>query len=424
MDTLVEYNSSVNGDELDRLELLRARLDYFFMDPIKKWRHKGTRPWKLLVQILKIIVFTSQLVIFGSDMAKFINYKEEMQLTFKQLLLKDWDPSADAIEYPGPLIRYALYNKADFNSSINYAVEAYSNITVNSFGPFGFNSQNPRIPGDINLCITQYLKADFNPTKFTYDYTVDTKTSCYLLTDRGAEFDHEYWRAYNYSYMLDGIYNLDFNRLVSASLTLPLRTVLLENAATGKPEIVCFDVDNVILYDNTHRTGQIFVTLTSTLRRANCVGTLNDTPSSITSRKLLNITVMFFCVVSFSLCIRSLWKAKKLLRRTEDILHDHGRRLSWSDRFEFVDFWLVLIVINDFMVAYATVIISSYDRRLLEMDNYTICSLLLGIGNFLSWAGLLRYLSFFQKYNLLIVTLRKSFFHVLRFMLCTTLIYS
>lgn len=55
---------------------------------------------------------------------------------------------------------------------------------------------------------------------------------------------------------------------------------------------------------------------------------------------------------------------------------------------------------------------------------WDVCSVLLGTGNLFVWFGVLRYLGFFRTYNMLIVTLKKAFPSVLRFLLCALLIYS
>ena len=39
---------------------LRRRLKYFFMDPCEKWKAKRKFPWKLVLQIVKIVLVTIQ----------------------------------------------------------------------------------------------------------------------------------------------------------------------------------------------------------------------------------------------------------------------------------------------------------------------------------------------------------------------------
>ena len=60
----------------------------------------------------------------------------------------------------------------------------------------------------------------------------------------------------------------------------------------------------------------------------------------------------------------------------------------------------------------------------IDSDMWDVCSVLLGTGNLFVWFGVLRYLGFFRTYNMLIVTLKKAFPSVLRFLLCAMLIYA
>ena len=47
---------------------VRWRIRFFFMDPIQKWRHKHQFPWKLFLQVIKIIFVTIQVC---TDYGKF-----------------------------------------------------------------------------------------------------------------------------------------------------------------------------------------------------------------------------------------------------------------------------------------------------------------------------------------------------------------
>lgn len=413
------YASSV-ADADDTISILKSRLNYFFLDPIEKWRRKNIRPWKLLVQVLKIFVFTTQLIVFGTDMSKFISYKDEMLITFKQLLLKDWDPSADALAYPGPYVPYAIYTRPDLFNSMNYAIRMYSNITNQALMPLGFQTNLENTVSPITFCSVDYVQASFDPAKFKYNYSLHTVAECNVI-ENFAPPGNERWLGFD-------IRNhtrkpIDFSTLIEANINLPLRTLLLEDPTQGDAAVICFNVDIIILYDNQNRDGQIVMSLKAIPKRAKCEGQLFETDEGLVIRKILSLTVFFFCLASFSLCTRSIYRAHRLVRASQQILLTEGRTLTTSDQLEFLDPWLVLIIFNDILIALATIIITFSDDNLFETDNYTICSLLIGVGNFLSWTGLLRYLSFFKKYNILILTLKNSFGHVMRFMICTLLIY-
>lgn len=49
-----------NRREFTRREVLKAKLKYHYMNPWQKYKAKGRKPWKLVIQILKIIIVTVQ----------------------------------------------------------------------------------------------------------------------------------------------------------------------------------------------------------------------------------------------------------------------------------------------------------------------------------------------------------------------------
>lgn len=123
-----------------------------------------------------------------------------------------------------------------------------------------------------------------------------------------------------------------------------------------------------------------------------------------------------------------------------------GRKVCWSDRLEFINGWYILLIISDiFTIAGSfikigieskvclplrtrkpgfTLVVCSVKKRkscqlafepmllcvvcclkhLLisspqNMSSYDLCAILLGTSTLLVWVGVIRYLTFFQKYN-------------------------
>lgn len=54
------------GDQ-NNVHGLRRRIKYFFMNPCEKYHARGRKPWKLLLQLVKIAIVTAQVV--SSDKA-------------------------------------------------------------------------------------------------------------------------------------------------------------------------------------------------------------------------------------------------------------------------------------------------------------------------------------------------------------------
>jgi len=139
----------------------------------------------------------------------------------------------------------------------------------------------------------------------------------------------------------------------------------------------------------------------------------------------LNWVVIVFCTLSIILCIRSIYRGQLLRAETDQFFFNcFERRLTLGESMEFCDLWIVMIGINDVLIICGTLMkIRLESSDIINSRLYTDCSLMLGIGNLLVWIGVLRYLSYFTSYNILIITIRKSIPNILRFLFCAILIY-
>lgn len=96
------------------VENLRRRLKYFFMNPCEKYKARGRKPWKLMLQILKIAIITVQLVSFGLSNEMMVTFKDENLMTFRHLFLKGYKDQR--------LGGYAVYTKEDVYDHIYYSI--------------------------------------------------------------------------------------------------------------------------------------------------------------------------------------------------------------------------------------------------------------------------------------------------------------
>ncbi|CAB1324740.1 unnamed protein product [Coregonus sp. 'balchen'] len=101
-------------------EILRDDLKYYFMSPCEKYRARRQLPWKLGVQILKIVMITSQLILFGLNNQLVVSYKEENAMAFKNLFLKDYS-GVDEEDYS-----VALYSQQAVYDSLFYVLDQAS----------------------------------------------------------------------------------------------------------------------------------------------------------------------------------------------------------------------------------------------------------------------------------------------------------
>ncbi|KAI1294959.1 Mucolipin-3 [Halotydeus destructor] len=420
------FTNSYSPNERDKF---RRRLKYYFMNPIDKWRAKGRLPWKLGLQVIKIIVVTLQLLIFGLDMSKYLVHQGNMIVSFREIFLSDWDTVREVMSYPPAAGPYAVYRRQELYEHMNYAIIAYSQITSSAIGTFGYakniSSENPM--SAIEFCKDHYKLGIVDPTTYFYNYTNKVEHECIDVYNETLMPNDPTWQDFDMEdYLEYHNFSLIFSKLLQVTLKIPLRTIYLNSLdPSNKPE--CYDTDVKITYDNTQHDGQIVISLTADGYKHSCNGALNHASDYKRTHELvaLNVLVISLCTISCLLCLRSLVKGQYLRSATTKFFQNNfGRELSYEDQLEFIDFWLVMMVVNDVFIISGSVLKIQLEQRVMEPKHYNICSLLLGVGNLLVWCGLLRYLGFFSKYNVLILTLRRSFPHVCRFMLCTLLMYS
>lgn len=260
--------SSFNQDICNRL---RWKLKYYFMNPVEKWKAKKKFPWKLLLQIIKIIFVTIHVLTYGSSISRFLNHQGNMLISFRELLLNNWDPVREVMAYPPSAGAYAVYTKEEFFSNFDFAVKNFAKITKQATGSFGYLTNNTDEVSPIEVCFKNYLNGSMDPAQFVYDYNNAIKRKCYILESMGPAGSDK-WEQFSFANYLDNrSISLDFNRIIKVTLNFKLRTIYLNNLELGSyPE--CYDVRIKITYDNSQHSGQVLVDLKAKSFLRECKG--------------------------------------------------------------------------------------------------------------------------------------------------------
>jgi len=418
------------------VEEMRRVLKFFFMDPIQKWKAKRRFPWKLCLQLLKIVFITVQLCLFGSQRSAFITFSESNMVAFEHLYLQDWDPALEGMPYPPPRGPYAVYDKETFFRTINYAINNYFNTSDLAVGTYAVHSREERrirgkktytlhssddftgIPAP-QYCQSVYPNASVDPENNKYSFPHKAREECVELSSDGQEISIE-------EELAKARMTLNFDTLINVTLKFKVKTIHFRSLV-ALDFVTCYIFDVNILMDNHHHNGQIPVSLKIQDHwLGNCSGV---TAKSYHEDEIVKAVLIFFdgtcvCVsfLSMLLCLRSLKRAFKLCDKTDQFLILHkGNPLSSSERWEFVNFWYLTIILNDILA-----IIGSLSKIMMETQtviDWNLTGLALGTSNLLVWIGVLRYLSFFSRYNILIVTLKHAMPDLIRFLVCTLVLF-
>ncbi|XP_012680755.2 mucolipin-2 [Clupea harengus] len=389
-------------------EILRDDLKYYFMSPCEKYRARRQKPWKLCVQILKIIMITTQLVLFGLNNQLVVSYKEENLIAFKKLFLKGYS-GTDEDDYS-----VSVYSQESVYDSLFYTIDQFAKLGDLTVGPVSYAEQENGTLVPLAICKEAYRRGSVQPSEEYYDIDSQTETVCLSLDPRHMAT----WKKDNATF-----FNLDFYRLIDIEISFQLKGINLQTVRSRElPD--CYTFSGVITFDNKCHSGKVKIYLDVDAQSNTC----KNWRISGTAQKNMHYLLVFdgfvilVCLVSAVLCTRSIVLAVRLLQRfSKFFLANYNRKVCEDDKREFLNGWYVLVIISDVLAIVGSILKMEIQAK--SLTNYDVCSIFLGTSTLMVWVGVIRYLGYFQKYNVLILTMRASLPKVLRFSCCAGMIY-
>nr|XP_046246795.1 mucolipin-3 [Scatophagus argus] len=391
-------------EHLDRVDCLRRKIKYYFMNPCEKYHARGRKPWKLMLQIIKIAIITIQLVSFGLSNQMVVTFKEENLLTFKHLFLKDY--------VDGGMDTYAVYRQADVYDHIGYIFEQYENLYNITVGNHEYE-KNGTSYTPLSLCQEFYRNGTIFPGSETFEIDAQVDTVCLEVYPTKQPSSRE----------LLSHFELYFKRMLSVKITFVLKAINLQTVRHRElPD--CYDFNVIITFNNKVHSGRIKVDLENDVNINEC----RDWKVTGASARNIHLTVLFdcliivTCIISFALCTRSVVNGIRLQFEYVHYCRNHCcKEVPQSDKLEFVNGWYLLIIVSDTLTIIGSILKIQIQTKVLT--SYDICSIFLGTGTMFVWIGVIRYMGYFRKYNILILTLRAAFPNVIRFICCAGIIY-
>ncbi|KAM3619298.1 uncharacterized protein V6R79_005804 [Siganus canaliculatus] len=414
MELLVRYldrSNSVSSDmtqDLIKEENLRDDLKFYFMSPCEKYRARRHPPWKLGVQILKIVMITTQLILFGLNNQLVVSYKEENMMALKNLFLKGYS-GVDEDDYC-----IAVYTQQDVYDSLFYVLDQYSQLNRLSVGPISYAEDEDGKLLPLTICKEYYKKGTVEPSDDAYDIDAQLESICMPLDPKTAY----QWKTQNSTF-----FDLDFYRLVDIKITFQLNGINLQTVRTRElPDCYTFYV--TIIFDNQCHSGKVKLFLDIDAQTCACQNwSISGTAHKNTHYLLVfDAFVIIVCLTSAVLCTRSIVLAIRLLQRFSRFLSEnYNRKVCEEDQGEFLNGWYLLVIVSDLLAIIGSILKMEIQAK--SLTSYDVCSIFLGTSTLMVWVGVIRYLGYFQKYNVLILTMKAAFPKVLRFCCCAGMIY-
>ncbi|KAF6039713.1 MCOLN2 [Bugula neritina] len=408
--------------EVDRL---KRHLKFHFMTPCQKFKARKRKPWKLIVQILKIIIVTTQVFVFGMQRGNFVDFEQKTQLSLQHLLFKGWEPSYETMPYPAAIGRYALYKTTEIVDHLNYAMTNFNLTEKLAIGAYGFTEDQAGLRSKTaTLTLVKFQVGEIFPNNVTYN--LNPNLDKVSLTFNATKLENG-TEVYDFHQVLrNNGQELSVNKLHSMELNFSLYGIHLKqgtNKVNVEPD--CLLIKGKIKYDNSKHNGQMTVFMEIELVSKTCNdGSIfeEDTELETIALILLDSVVVLLCFLSTVTCARSMKRSVILYRKSRVFFKKHyGYKCTWEDVMVFANFWYVMIVTSDILCVIGTglkVAISHQEYKYMEYSG-----MLLGIATVLVWMGVIRYFEYFERYNVLVLTCKKAFPDVIRFMICAATIY-
>ncbi|KAF5909235.1 mucolipin-1-like, partial [Clarias magur] len=396
-------------------EELRRKLKYFFMSPCDKYHAKGRKPFKLVLQIIKIIIVTAQvsdeirshplLVMFGLSNQMVVTFKEENTASFKHLFLKDYSDGSDDT--------LAVYTQSDVYDNIHYAIEQYLHLPETTVGRYAYVYGVGYNGSALSLCQQYYKKGRIDPANDTFTIDPHVITACVGISPLNVPDGFLKSDFRNFT--------LKFHKLINVTIQFQLKAINLQTIINNEiPD--CYTFVITIVLDNKAHSGKVKISLDNQVSIQECRDPSVSGHAESYTRVAFDVVVALICGLSLVLCGRSI--VRGFLLQQEFVWYFKSklnRAVCWGDRMEFINGWYILLIISDLLTIVGSFIKIGIESK--NMSSYDVCGILLGTSTLLVWVGVIRYLSFFQKYNILIVTLRAAFPNVIRFCCCVAVIY-
>ncbi|KAM9461746.1 mucolipin-2 isoform 2-T2 [Clarias gariepinus] len=289
----------------------------------------------------------------------------------------------------------------------------YSLLDQLSVGSVSYAEEDKKLL-PLVICKKYYRRGSEEHSEATFDIDAQTESACLSLDPRSAAT----CRTNNATF-----FEIDFYRLVTIDITFQLKGINLQTVLSHEqPDCYTFAVS--ITFDNQCHSGKVKITLDIDAVSNVCSHwKISGTAQKNTHYLLVfDAFVIVVCLISSVLCIRSIFLAINLLKRfSKFCLWKYNQKVCEVDQREFLNGWYILVIISDVLAIIGSILKMEIQAK--SLTSYDVCSIFLGTSTLMVWVGVIRYLSYFQKYNVLILTMQAALPKVLRFCCCAGMIY-
>jgi len=359
------------------LEEVPYRVRNYFLTPCEKWS-LGRRPFKLVTQLIKIVIITAQIYRFGSITQDTVEFQNDVQTAV-------WD----------------IINERQIQF-ITTRRQYYEEIFNVRKGLFTIKHSSLANVTDISQIELKLHNLHENSEVYKLlDYAENEQFSEIIPTTEG-----------------NITLNLDAHEI--AILKFSMTITHCDHFSLDRFTIQNYQIDYKIKIDNSDRSGL------ATYEFDQFLYSSDERIFRADFSLIFDFLTLIFTFISLSLVTRSLYRAQKLRYNFQKWhLQKFGKDSSAADASEFIDGWYLIIFISDLAVIIGTILkVDAQTKAYAGLDAFQNSCAFLGIGCLLCYCGILRYLGYFQGYNILVLTISSAMPNVLKFLSCALTLYT
>ncbi|KAK1339861.1 hypothetical protein QTO34_018419 [Cnephaeus nilssonii] len=317
-----------------------------------------------------------------------------------------------------PFVRAYLLSKRCFeNPNPDLMLDdKYHRLKNISLGTLSYGENEEHRIG-LKVCKQYYKKGTMFSSNETLNIDSDIETDCVYLDLQGLSKNDEDWKNSSF-------FRLEFYRLLQVEISFHLKGIDLQTMLSRElPDCYVFqNTANYLRQQSSQWQNKIYFDSDANIEECKDLNISGSVQKNTQYVLLFDSFVIVICLASLILCTRSIVLALRLRKRFLNFfLEKYQRHVCNADQWEFINGWYVLVIISDLMTIIGSIL--KMEIQVKNITSYDLCSILLGTSTLLVWVGVIRYLGYFQKYNVLILTMQASLPKVLRFCACAGMIY-
>lgn len=403
---------------------LKLSLFYHISNPFTRLKIYRVFPLKFAVHLIKTLCIVTQAILFIQSPSGMQSvFQSEVQKVVSSLFVQpDVLASVTGKSPLAPSTVYTAYRIQDVKAALDFAGFRFGNLSRIAQG-YEYAKNSEGFPLPIEVTLTAYASDKLDAAKKSYVLNVEKNSSSFFL-DPEAGIG-----------IVDQLNGQCADNCIERFLTLDLTFRANDIRIMQPTQVQCYNVTSKLQFVASNGRLLHTYTVKADLKCMDCVNyiqainTSGDFHIILGFRVTLGFIVLAICITSFYLTIKALMTSYKLAKAMGTFYREQlHKNLSWKERMILFEYWHAINILSDLCTVVGTALVIRFDQNYncsqdIPYDSEGV-RILLGIGIVLQAGVIIRYVSYFPKFNVLSRTLEIAFPRLLKYVIFVTILFT